>query len=62
MIFILIVPKAQMGHWFGQIRLKVAGKTDCRIRIMNEVLSAMRVIKMYTWELPFSKLVRDARQ
>ena len=51
-----------MGNLFGQIRLKVAGKTDRRLRIMNEVVSAMRVIKMYTWEIPFSKLVRDARQ
>ncbi|KAK7893420.1 hypothetical protein WMY93_022572 [Mugilogobius chulae] len=33
--------------------------TDSRIRTMNEVVSGMRIIKMYAWEKPFAALVSD---
>ncbi|CDW57906.1 multidrug resistance associated protein 4 [Trichuris trichiura] len=39
----------------------LAAKSDKRISIMNEILNAARVIKMYAWEYPFMMLVRDAR-
>jgi hypothetical protein len=29
---------------------------------MNEIVSGMRVIKMYTWEKPFSLIVNEARE
>ena len=43
-------------------RLKTAVKSDERIKIMNEVISAMRVIKMYTWEGPFANQVAEIRR
>uniref|UniRef100_A0A3B4B9R6 Uncharacterized protein n=1 Tax=Periophthalmus magnuspinnatus TaxID=409849 RepID=A0A3B4B9R6_9GOBI len=36
--------------------------TDNRIRIMNEVVSGIRIIKMYAWEKPFSALLTDVRK
>jgi ATP-binding cassette subfamily C (CFTR/MRP) protein 4 len=51
-----------MGQLFGKRRLKVATKTDYRIRIMNEILSGIRVIKMYGWEVPFAKMVASVRE
>ena len=30
--------------------------------MMNEVISGMRVIKMYAWENPFAKLVSNIRR
>jgi len=51
-----------MGSLFGRLRLLVAERTDKRIRIMNEIVSAIGVIKMYTWEIPFSLLVSDSRE
>ena len=42
-------------------RKKIASLTDERIKIMNEVISGMRVIKMYTWEDSFAELVADVR-
>jgi ATP-binding cassette subfamily C (CFTR/MRP) protein 4 len=42
-------------------RMRVALKTDYRIRLMNDVVSGIQVIKMYAWEKPFSRLVNLAR-
>jgi len=36
--------------------------TDQRVRIMNEVISGIRVIKMYAWEYAFKKVVTKLRK
>ena len=35
---------------------------DRRIRLMNEVLNGVKVIKLYAWEDHFQKDVQDIRQ
>lgn len=35
---------------------------DQRIKIMNEVISGMKVIKMYTWESSFAKWITRIRE
>ena len=35
--------------------------TDERVKVMNEVISGMKVIKLYTWEDSFSELVGKIR-
>jgi len=51
-----------MGKLFGKLRLKTAIRTDKRMRVLNEVISAIRIVKMYAWENLFSTLVSDARK
>ncbi len=34
---------------------------DNRIKLMNEILPGMKVLKLYAWELPFMKRVTDVR-
>uniref|UniRef100_A0A671UQZ6 ATP binding cassette subfamily C member 4 (PEL blood group) n=1 Tax=Sparus aurata TaxID=8175 RepID=A0A671UQZ6_SPAAU len=47
-------------HW--TIMADTAVLTDDRIRTMNEVISGIRVIKMYGWEKPFAALVDEVRR
>ncbi|XP_066267906.1 ATP-binding cassette sub-family C member 4-like isoform X5 [Branchiostoma lanceolatum] len=51
-----------LGKTFAKIRAETAKRTDNRVRTMNEIISAIRVIKMYTWEKPFSKLIAQYRK
>ncbi|XP_072396581.1 ATP-binding cassette subfamily C member 4-like [Diabrotica undecimpunctata] len=46
----------------GQLRGKIAVRTDTRIKLMSEITSGIQVIKMYAWEKPFEKVVELARR
>ena len=43
-------------------RVKSAKVTDKRIKVMNEIISGMRLIKMYAWEWAFHKHVKKIRR
>lgn len=62
-----------MNNLFGELlvpisanqsscRLKAALITDRRVRIMNEVIVGVRVIKMYAWEYAFKRVVKALRR
>lgn len=44
------------------LRSKTATFTDARIRTMNEVITGIRIIKMYAWEKSFADLVTNLRK
>ena len=43
-------------------RLKTARLSDERCNRMNEILSGVRVVKISTWELSFSKIINNLRR
>ncbi|XP_014906070.1 ATP-binding cassette sub-family C member 4 isoform X2 [Poecilia latipinna] len=61
-LLILMPTQTMFGRLFSKFRSKTAVLTDNRIRTMNEVVSGMRIIKMYAWEKPFSALVSEVRR
>ncbi|GFN81851.1 cystic fibrosis transmembrane conductance regulator [Plakobranchus ocellatus] len=61
-VLVLLMPtQIIMGKIFSKLRRKTAIHTDKRVKVMNEIISGMRIIKMYCWEKPFRHLVEKLR-
>ncbi|XP_032230963.2 ATP-binding cassette sub-family C member 4 isoform X2 [Nematostella vectensis] len=59
---LLIIPyQSWIGKVFGKLRQKTAVLSDERCKLMNEIISGIGVIKMYTWELPYTAFVNKIR-
>ncbi|XP_036139278.1 probable multidrug resistance-associated protein lethal(2)03659 isoform X2 [Monomorium pharaonis] len=62
-IFLLFIPfQAFLAKVTMPLTLKLAQKTDTRLRLMKQVITGVQVIKMYVWESPFYDLVEKARK
>ncbi|CEF61191.1 ATP-binding cassette sub-family C member 8 [Strongyloides ratti] len=44
-------------HQIAQMKYK-----DERVKMCNEVLNGMKVVKLYAWEIPMSKIIEDIRE
>ncbi|CAB3245308.1 unnamed protein product [Arctia plantaginis] len=63
LIIIAVIPfQIFLGLNTAYFRRKTAEKTDERVRLMKEIIMGMEVIKMYTWEKPFRKLIDLVRR
>ncbi|XP_065882476.1 ATP-binding cassette subfamily C member 4-like [Dysidea avara] len=51
-----------LGRLYTKLWLKSAKVTDKRVRVMNEIISGMRLIKMYAWEWAFHEYVKKIRK
>ncbi|EDV54484.1 probable multidrug resistance-associated protein lethal(2)03659 [Drosophila erecta] len=61
-ILLLYLPvQTLLSRLTSRLRLQTALRTDQRVRMMNEIISGMQVIKMYTWEKPFGSLIERLR-
>ncbi|KAF5283711.1 hypothetical protein FQR65_LT13746 [Abscondita terminalis] len=62
-VLLLFIPlQLFLGKKSATFRLRTALRTDERVRLMNEIISGIQVIKMYTWEKPFAKVIAFARR
>ncbi|XP_050309256.1 ATP-binding cassette sub-family C member 4-like [Anthonomus grandis grandis] len=61
-VFVVVPIQGYTGKLSAIYRKATALKTDERVRLMDEILSGIQVIKMYAWEKPFAKLIKYARK
>ncbi|XP_040847175.1 ATP-binding cassette sub-family C member 4 isoform X5 [Ochotona curzoniae] len=61
-LLILLPLQSCIGKLFSSLRSKTATFTDVRIRTMNEVITGIRIIKMYAWEKSFADLITRMRR
>ncbi|CAK9815097.1 Probable multidrug resistance-associated protein lethal(2)03659 [Anthophora plagiata] len=61
-VFIVVPIQSYTGKLSSMFRLQTAIKTDERVRLMDEIISGVQVIKMYAWEKPFCALIETARK
>ncbi|XP_067119194.1 ATP-binding cassette sub-family C member 4-like [Centruroides vittatus] len=60
-IFFFIPIQLGLGKLYSKLRLQAAILGDERLKLLNEMIADMRLIKMYTWELPYSALLKKIR-
>lgn len=51
-----------MGKMTAKYRFRLSSKIDNRIRVMNEIIQGIQIIKVYAWEKPFAKIVDAMRK
>ncbi|KAH8413305.1 hypothetical protein KR009_009960 [Drosophila setifemur] len=62
-ILVLYLPlQTYLSRLTSKLRMQTALRTDQRVRMMNEIISGIQVIKMYTWERPFGRLIEQLRR
>ena len=61
-MFFLIPINGKIFVLLNQIRKKKVKVTDIRVKLMNEILSGIRVIKYYAWESAFSEKIEIVRE
>ena len=60
-MIILIPLNGKIFMILNDIRKKKVKVTDTRVKLMNEILAGIRVIKYYAWEMAFSEKVEVVR-
>lgn len=59
-MLLLILP-AIASTFEGKLWKRTVPLTDARVQLMNEIVTGMKLIKMYVWEKPFMKLIKQKR-
>ncbi|CAF0816486.1 unnamed protein product [Didymodactylos carnosus] len=60
-IFVLLLQMA-CGKCIQIIWTKRVRKTDLRIKLMNEIVKSIHLVKMYSWQQPFQQKVENVRR
>ncbi|XP_023228581.1 multidrug resistance-associated protein 4-like [Centruroides sculpturatus] len=61
-IFLFIPIQIAFSKLYSKLRLQAAILGDKRLNLLNEMIADMRLIKMYTWELPYAALIEKIRK
>ena len=59
---ILLIPiNGVLANMTKKLQIKQMKNKDKRVKMMNEILSGIKVLKLYAWEPSFQKTVEDIR-
>ncbi|XP_015788147.1 multidrug resistance-associated protein 4-like isoform X1 [Tetranychus urticae] len=62
-VLVFLIPyQAVTGKYSDKFRAQTAKLTDKRIKLMEEMISAIRIIKMFTWEKSFADIISEIRK
>ena len=61
-IFIFIPINAMLANRGKKLQLKKLKKQDARIKLTNEILSGIKVLKFYGWEISFNNILSKIRE
>ncbi|XP_025017235.1 multidrug resistance-associated protein 4-like isoform X2 [Tetranychus urticae] len=62
-VLVLLIPyQAVTGKYSDKFRAQKSKLTDKRIKLMEEMISAIRIIKMFTWEKSFADIISEIRK
>lgn len=62
MIFLVFPIQLIVGRQVAKLRAENIKRTDARVGVMNEVLQAIKLIKLYAWEKSFVNIVKQYRK
>lgn len=60
-LFVLVPLQSRVAASLGVTRRAMMNNTDERVKLINELLQAVRVVKLYAWEAPIEQRVREVR-
>ena len=61
MILIFFFSQMQRGKSLGKLRSVTIKSTDKRVSLMSEILTSIKLVKLYGWEKSFSQKVEQMR-
>lgn len=59
---ILTPMQLYLSRKFASYRHRIASCTDERVRLLNETISSLKLIKFYAWEMPFRARLFESRR
>jgi ATP-binding cassette, subfamily C (CFTR/MRP), member 1 len=60
---LIVIPIAGMAFGYvAKVRKDKMLVTDFRVKLLNEILSGIRIIKYYAWETPFEAKITESRE
>ena len=61
-ILVFMPPNLIGGKIVEKLQDKQLQKKDLRIKLMNEILNGIKVLKLYAWEIPFMERIKGIRK
>ena len=62
-VMIVLIPfNAVMMRYLTRVRKRLVLCTDARVKLTSEIVSGIKAIKLYAWEVPFRRRVEKLRE